>query len=131
MSYNLFLDDQRQPEDVFYYIPDPRYHTLTWVVVRSYAEFTTYIQAQGLPALISFDHDLADLHYGSAINGVINYDDYTEKTGYDCAQWLGTYCATNHQKLPPYLVHSMNNIGRQNIESYLKNYRKHVEQCSG
>ncbi len=63
MKYNLFLDDMRIPEAVFKYIGDDRYINNDWVIVRSYNEFTKHIRKHGIPETISFDHDLADIHY--------------------------------------------------------------------
>ena len=59
----LFLDDVRQVMDTFHYTKHPVYTEDNWDVVRNYNEFCNYIQDNGVPALISFDHDLADEHY--------------------------------------------------------------------
>ena len=75
--YNLFLDDIRDPKnmipgmEVLYKDgmlihrnnPDNFYYKHDWVVVRSYNEFVDYITKNGLPKLVSFDHDLAPEHY--------------------------------------------------------------------
>lgn len=106
----LFLDDIRKPYDQ------------TWDLVRSYDEFVAYIEKNGCPDVISFDHDLAEEHY--PFNGEypdptqINYYAYRNKTGYHCAQWLiekGIF-----PKLA--IVHSQNGVGAQNIHFIL---RKH------
>lgn len=101
----LFLDDVRNPPDS------------TWDVVRSYDAFVDYIEKNGVPDMISFDHDLADEHYATVswqcepLVDVIDYTTFKEKTGYECAKWLiarGT--------LPKeYTVHSLNPVGAQNI----------------
>ena len=54
----LFLDDVRQVMDTFHYTKHPVYTEDNWDVVRNYNEFCNYIQDNGVPALISFDHDL-------------------------------------------------------------------------
>src|SRR5260370_10100302 len=80
----LFLDDIRKPPDS------------TWDVVRSYDAFVAYIETNGVPDIISFDHDLAFEHYPLNDSNLgysqppkeIPYDRYTEKTVYDCAKWL-------------------------------------------
>jgi hypothetical protein len=145
--YNLFLDDERFPymddeerrklgkfasgNDIIDYVSAYNYtkykpfKTEKWVIVRNYKEFTDYITNNGLPKLISFDHDLADVHYLN--QNVIKYDSFTEKTGYDCAKWLCDYCLINDKKIPDYYVHSMNVVGKQNIISYINNYKKHLE----
>ena len=113
----LFLDDLRQPPD------------FTWDVVRSYDQFITWIKLNGVPDIISFDHDLGQEHYefvdwsGNAIGTEIPYDKFTEKTGYDCAKWLV------EQGLLPrkYQVHSMNIVGKKNIEFIMESaYRNNV-----
>jgi sulfur relay (sulfurtransferase) DsrF/TusC family protein len=58
MSYNLFLDDFREPVDSFYYLGNPTYNILDWKIVRNYDEFVKMIQENGIPETISFDHDL-------------------------------------------------------------------------
>lgn len=108
--YNLFLDDVRNPNK---FLDDIR----SWEIVRNHAEFTRIIQQRGLPQFISFDHDLAFEHYDSS-----ETEYYVEKTGYDCAKWLIEYCMKTHQQLPEWQVHSMNPVGKVNIENLLKNY---------
>ena len=118
MSYNLFLDDVRKPM----YLGDTR----SWEVVRSYDEFVNYIEKNGLPILISFDHDLAPEHYQHGHTTKFESFDYNvvrEKTGYHCADWLVNYCLDNKLQLPDFQVHSMNPCGRENIEKLLSNFR--------
>lgn len=47
---------------------------------------------------------------------------YFEKTGYECAKWLVEYCLDNDLDLPLCYVHSMNPVGKDNINNLLKNY---------
>jgi hypothetical protein len=98
-----------------------------WIVVKNYDEFVNYISTNGLPYLISFDHDLADEHYDQSLY-LTNYDDmsksFKEKTGLDCAKWLVDYCLDNSLKLPKFVVHSMNPVGAENISSYLKAFEQ-------
>lgn len=125
--YNLFLDDERFPqtaiklvtENVELYSDDRN-----WVIVRNFDEFVSEIKEMGMPNMISFDHDLADIKYK---NGVMSFS-YLEKTGFDCAKWLVNYCMDNNVTLPNYQVHSANPIGKQNIESYLMNYLKSIKK---
>lgn len=130
-KYNLFLDDVRIPQDVLEYSNNNAYRIESWVVVRSYDEFVDYILKNGMPNLVSFDHDLADqYHRPSMYDSDGQYvkfhlmDEYREKTGYDCAKWLVERCMDNEVKLPKYLVHSMNPVGNKNIQSILDNYSK-------
>jgi hypothetical protein len=126
MSYYLFLDDIRQISDVRKYCNLPNINDEEWTVVRSYKEFVDIITLRGVPQFVSLDHDLGISHYGHDLNNdAIPYDSYKEKTGYDCAKWLVAYCFFEKNiKHPPYVVHSMNPIGKKNIESYIEFYNK-------
>jgi hypothetical protein len=95
MSKKLYLDDIRNPT------------TDGWKIVRSYNDFVKWIETNGIPDLISFDHDLGETD---------------EKTGYDCAKWLCEYCWDNGLPIPEYNVHSANPVGRDNILHLLKNF---------
>lgn len=116
--YRLFLDDIRTPESTYSYIKNPIYKE-KWIIVRSYNEFVSYITENGIPSLISFDHDLADM---------ITDDVMTEKTGYHCAKWLIEYCIDNKINPPDYLVHSMNTAGASNIKYLIENYKKFLNK---
>lgn len=72
-----------------------------WVVVKTYDEFVQYIKDHGMPDHISFDHDLGE-----------------GKTGYDCAK----YIVENQLRLKGWQVHSMNPVGRDNINKLLDRY---------
>lgn len=126
MKYNLFLDDFRVPEDTFNYTGNPIYNKESWVIVRNYEQFVKIIQVSGIPEIISFDHDLADFHYG--VQDHVDEDFYDiceEKTGYHCAKWLINYCMDNNEKLPStILIHSMNTVGAKNIKSLFDTYLK-------
>ncbi|MFW6272722.1 MAG: cyclic-phosphate processing receiver domain-containing protein [bacterium] len=126
MSYFLFLDDYRKPEDAFSYTNNAMYINKKWLVVRSYDEFVKCIEQNGVPHTVSFDHDLAYSHYTQ--EEIIPYDTYKEKTGYHCAKWLIDYCMNNNKKLPTaVLIHSMNPVGSQNIRSVFDNHNKNYE----
>jgi hypothetical protein len=134
IKYNLFLDDYRIPMDCIKYMGNNAglYNQLKWVIVRSHDAFIKYITANGLPELVSFDHDLADEHY-APVDQYERYDEWSqeqgfkEKTGYESAKWLTEYCHDNGKPFPKWLVHSMNPTGKKNIEAYIGNYLKHVE----
>lgn len=115
MNYNLFLDDYRNPNK---FLHDVR----VWEIVKNHKEFVRIIERRGLPQFISFDHDIADEHYTAK-----DYGTYTEKTGYDCAKWLVEFCMKTNQPLPEYQVHSMNPVGRKNIQTLLDNYKNKIE----
>lgn len=122
--YSLFLDDFRYPKDAFNYTKNTVYLKEQWVIVRSYEEFVKCLNENGLPVICSYDHDLAESHY----NPDILQENYTEKTGYECAKFMVNY-HINHQEqeFPEYLVHSMNPVGKQNIISYINSYKKSMD----
>lgn len=113
MSYNLFLDDCREPNK---FLNDIR----AWVVVRNYSDFVKTVTERGLPDFISYDHDLADEHYVQSVD----YTKFKEKTGYDCALWLINYCQKTKNPLPNWQVHSMNPVGRININDLLIKFKE-------
>lgn len=127
MKYNLYLDDERQPIQSVGFTNNNIYATTEWVIVRSYDQFVKCIQENGLPVLVSFDHDLAEPHYHESMfkDGKV-YMKYletvSEKTGMDCVKWMVDYCMDNSLKLPQWLTHSMNPVGRKNMDAYLTNF---------
>lgn len=137
----LFLDDIRKPTDVKVAYHNGAYEEFpslfSWEIVRSYEEFVGFIKKNGLPTVISFDHDLSWEHYpkeGPIVEGdwrtgkiKLPYDSYKEKTGYHAAQWLVEYCLERGLDLPESYVHSFNPVGRQNIIDYLNQFGRMQE----
>jgi len=111
-AWTLFLDDIRFPADVQHnYGP---YKNV--VICRSMDDAVWYVEQYGLPTFISFDHDLADVHY------IIGDG---EKTGYTFAKWFCDYVMDNGLEIPRgfgYFVHSMNPVGAENIRKYMENF---------
>ena len=130
----LFLDDVRSPKDAIGFVPDKHnkfYWENDWDVVRNYDEFVQYLEVNGAPEFVSFDHDLGDTAMDEyfrnvATKGTLDYDNIKEKTGFDCAKFLVEYCMDENQPLPEYLVHSANPVGKKNIELFLENAKKHL-----
>ena len=131
-KYHLFLDDGRQPKDVVWIELPP----LHWVVVKSFKEFVDCIQTNGVPATVSFDHDLCDEHYKeytvahderSLSYGKIRYEVFKEKTGLQCAEFLVNYCIDNNIQLPLYYIHTLNGIGRMNIFKCMEGGRPYLQ----
>ena len=91
----MFLDDERFPV------------TNDFVIVRSMNEAIDYINSNGMPDFISFDHDLGD-----------------GGTGYDLVKWIIDIDIQNDiiKSDFDFYVHSQNPIGKKNIESMLNNY---------
>ena len=88
------------------YLDDLRPTPVGFDRVYSYEEFVAYLEREGLPDLISFDHDLGE-----------------DLSGYDCAKYLVEYCLANQLPPPDYRVHSQNPVGKENIERLLENFR--------
>jgi len=125
--YNLFLDDTRNPRDVYGYTFRYVYLENEWTIVQNFDEFVRAIEMNGIPNIVSFDHDLGLEHYDHHHDDPrkIPYDRYTEKTGYDCAKWLIYYCIDNNLELPKtILIHTMNTVGAVNIASLFNTYEK-------
>jgi len=120
----LWLDDQRNPNEYFKksklssgawvrnndyyqnnifnkYIPN-------FIWVRNLKEFSDYIIKNGLPQMISFDHDIKPKGFEGE-----------HENGADCAQWLVNYCQENNISLPHCFVHSANKSKRINVENIL------------
>lgn len=119
MTWNLFIDDERNLEDVTWapWQVREKYRNEEWVIVRSYGDAMAEILNRGFPSFISFDHDLGDV---------------SEYTGYDVAKQLvendiisGEKETRKAYKFPEnfdFYVHSKNVVGGKNIQSYLQNY---------
>jgi hypothetical protein len=125
-GYYLFLDDIRNPCDVVW-VEIPR--DQQYAIVRSYDEFVSHIISNGIPSFVAFDHDLADEHYVAMLEeceGKKNVDYGVEKSGYDCAKWLVDHCAEIGLMFPKHIVHSMNPIGKERIDAYIVNAKKHL-----
>ena len=135
MNDFLFLDDIRNPVESFDYTKEKMFLHEKWCIVRSYVEFVDWIKTNGLPCFISFDHDLADIHYAYTDFWDDYYDNpeelsFTaaqEKTGYDCAKWLVEYCLDNGLECPDFYCHSMNPVGRRKILDLLDSFRNRDE----
>ncbi len=111
MMKKLFLDDLRSVDMVY----DPTCIS-EFEVVRSYEEFVSYIQKNGLPALISFDNDL-----GLNEAGEIGQD------GYAAAKWLVYESGLDLRNLK-FKVHSANPVAAEQIRGLLNNYLKFLQE---
>lgn len=94
----LYLDDERMPKTTF-----------PWIIVRSYDDAVAFVEKNGTPDYISFDHDIAS----------------EPMTGYDFAKWIVEQDLNGTHLMPVdfgYNIHSANPVGRDNIMGYLNNY---------
>ena len=103
----LYLDDIRTPKDD------------DFIIVRSFQEAVKFVQQNGIPNYISFDHDLGCDEFNNIY-----------PSGYDFAKWLIEMDLDNLYKFPEdfkFNVHSANPIGKANIEGILNNYLEKFE----
>lgn len=129
-NYNLFLDDIRCPSACLNYqtkfMPENKqaYSLEDWVIARDFVEFTQILQSKfsagEFPGLISFDHDLADVHYNSET--LQESFEYHEKTGGDCANFLVQFCLEHDLSLPIFWIHSANPVGSERIYANIMDY---------
>ena len=97
MTYTLFIDDERFPVSA------------ESVIVRSFDKAVEYVETNGTPVHVDFDHDLGD-----------------GKTGHDFAKWLVDRALDGHGFPESYAVHSQNPIGAQNIRATMDAYLRFV-----
>jgi len=119
MTWNLFIDDERNVEDVTWApsCMQEKYRNEDWKIARSHYDVCNLLWEHGMPNFVSFDHDLGD----------------NQKTGFDITKYIveldmdsaepdkfgKTYeFATTFD----FYVHSKNPIGKANIEGLLYGY---------
>jgi hypothetical protein len=122
----LFLDDWRIPKDCAQYMWQRKVNCTIfhedWIIVRSYGQFISYIKTNGIPDLVSFDYDLADveeLKESLPFEDWFNLDEDRVYTGADCVKFLLHYCKENNLKFPEYIIHSVNPDGCEEIKNFL------------
>lgn len=127
----LWLDDMRDPmkDDWLVFSPISRNGISEVIWVKSYQEFVNWINENGLPDGICFDHDLGkDVSIERIKHGMSKcksrYMRRIERSGFDACKWLVEYCMDNDKPLPLYNIQSANEVGKANIDSYLKSYLK-------
>lgn len=121
----LWLDDYRDPTKNDWLVFSPINHPFQVFWVKSYQQFVNWIQLNGLPDGICFDHDLDDFQAFKASYPELMEDipfPEAEKTGMDCVKWLVDYCIFNNDTIPPYNIQSSNPVGKENMDTYLRNY---------
>lgn len=133
MKKLLWLDDIRNPfigDWLMQYAPQFAYDKGEIIWVKNYSEFIEWINTNGLPDMIAFDHDLGeDVAKEKVANGMNKRQARIQKrktmSGFECAKWLIEYCINNKVELPQWIVQSANPVGRNNINDLLNNYCKH------
>jgi hypothetical protein len=136
MKALLWLDDIRDPKDTIWVdwmvengIILSEFN-ITWV--KSYGEFTKWIEKNSLPSLICFDHDLGeDVAKGRVSKGMSKRQARILKretlSGFDCAKWLIEFCLDNELNAPDFKIQSANPVGAENIKGLIENFRKNVK----
>ena len=126
----LWLDDMRNPYEgnwIAEFSPLKGGYSIYWV--KSYDRFIQWINNNGLPRAICFDHDLGeDEAKAKVAKGVSKKKARQEKklakSGMDCAKWLVDYCIDHDLDLPEWNVQSSNEPGKDNINGLLSGYLK-------
>lgn len=113
----VFIDDIREVKDVWGYNNNPIYKDTDWVIVRSFDSFVSYVKENGVPNVVSFDHDLGEI-----------ISESKELGGFECAKWLVEFCIDNDINVPNYHVHSANPVGKKNIETYMNTAIKYLNK---
>jgi len=114
MTWNLFIDDERMPQDVTWGSPE-FYSTFPWTIARNMKQVQSLTDMYGFPNFVSFDHDLGD----------------NEPTGKDIANWMIEGDMDCTHRIPDdfqFYVHSRNPVGKANIEGLLNNYLGHKNE---
>lgn len=133
-NYNLFLDDFRTPEIAWQEcFRDSRFLKEQWEHVKSHEDFISKVKSKfsqgSFPKLVSFDHDLADVHYEHIGKPREWWDEYyqredAEKTGRHSAKWFIEFVIDNNLKMPDIIIHTRNTAGGPNIKALFDTYYK-------
>jgi hypothetical protein len=122
----LFLDDWRIPRDCATYMWQRKVNCTVfheeWDIVRSYGQFKSWIIENGIPDLVAFDYDLADveeLKEELPFEYWFNLDENRVYTGLDCVIFLLNYCKERNLNFPEYIIHSANPDGSDEIKKLL------------
>lgn len=131
----LWLDDLRNPHEGSWLQKfAPEFNKSDYIIwVLSFKEFTEWIEKNGLPEKICFDHDLGEDVAINLVSQGINKKKAREvkklaKSGYDCAKWLVDYCIDNKKEIPDWNIQSANPVGKENINGLLINAKNHINQ---
>lgn len=102
---NLFLDDERNPEDVTWI----RYPSTNWVIVRDHVEFFKKLDGNVINR-VSFDNDLGGTVEGVHIVHRLINQDIDEDILHQDIEWF---------------IHSKNNIAVGRMTNLIENYWNH------
>ena len=119
MTWNLFLDDERELADVTWapWQVREKYRNEEWVIARNYGDAMCEILARGFPKFVSFDHDLGQKHSGFDFAKQLVENDIISGSKESRQAYVFTPDFD-------YYVHSQNPIGKANIEGLINGYLK-------
>lgn len=135
METKIFIDDDRQPVECVKLMKNrisdtSIYAQKDWIVIRTFGEFKRWVEENGLPTLISFDHDIAPKNEDREhidINDWFDLEENREWNGVDCLKIVINYCLDHNCSLPGILIHSQNPVGHDNIEADVKRFKRYQE----
>ncbi len=133
----LWLDDQRDPYKYLntksksatfarnkqFYDTLLKQYNVNFVWVKNLYQFINYIEKNGLPQFVSFDHDLNNRGGGEGLSD----EQKLNNNGVNCAKWLVNYCKQTVQSIPKFYVHSANPKHGPEITKVLTNENKRVK----
>lgn len=113
MSYNLFIDDIREPH--WYECVNSGVDTsLEWVIARSSKEASEIVEQRGMPARMALDHDLGERwHPSDRIDTVPKF-----------LNWLAYHYYEPGMVIPEYTIHSANPVGAENMRAFMESWKK-------
>lgn len=126
MSYFLFLDDERSPDDVVW-VTFPCIRPVC--ISRSYEEFVHTVAGSGVPAFVSYDMDLCAEHYMAYVSlgaeYVIRHSEFKTKCGIHCVRHMLQVCRNQGIKHPEYIIHSLNEHARPFAHYLIRKHNEH------
>jgi hypothetical protein len=124
----IFLDDERSPRSTTWAPWHKDGECWAWEIVRDVDAFKKLVLEQGIPEVVSLDHDLCDMHYAihadPGIKKIVEEDlkRTIPPTGHDALKWLLFRCIEMRCKRPVVYIHTMNPVGRDNMQSLVDSF---------
>ena len=132
----LWLDDQRDPyrylntkstsatfaRNKQFYDNLLKQYNANFVWVKNLYQFIDYIEKNGVPKFVSFDHDLNNRGGGEGLSD----EQKLNNNGVNCAKWLVNYCKKLGKPLPKFYVHSANPKHGPEINRVLTSENKQI-----
>jgi hypothetical protein len=130
----LWLDDQRDPYKYLntksksatfernkqFYDNLLKQYNVNFIWGKNIYQFIDYIEKNGIPQFVSFDHDLNNRGGGEGLSD----EQKINNNGVNCAKWLFNYCKQIGQPLPKFYVHSANPKHGPEINTVLTSEKK-------